>query len=121
MSKQIYDIMICADGSTRAVEVINGVVVDPTLEVVKKQAALDKKELEKKSRPKISIQDRLQGKVEDFISVIEGQVDDFVDSDYKLKYDVYNHNMCIFGHLAGKGFSREGGRGGYPPLGFKRF
>ena len=95
MSKQIYDIMICADGSTRAVEVINGVVVDPTLEVVKKQAALDKKELEKKSRPKISIQDRLQGKVEDFISVIESRVDDYIDSNYKMEYDVYNHMIEI--------------------------
>ena len=95
MSKQIYDIMICADGSTRAVEVINGVMVDPTLEVIEKQAALDKKELQKKSRPKISIQDRLQGKVEDFISIIESRVDDYIDSNYKLKYDVYNHMIEI--------------------------
>ena len=95
MSKQIYDIMICADGSTRAVEVINGVMVDPTLEVIEKQAALDKKELQKKSRPKISIQDRLQGKVEDFISIIESRVDDYIDSNYKLKYDAYNHMIEI--------------------------
>ena len=95
MSKQIYDIMICADGSTRAVEVINGVMTDPTIIDVKKQAALDKKELEKKSRPKISIQDRLQGKVEDFISIIESRVDDYIDSNYKLKYDVYNHMIEI--------------------------
>jgi len=95
MSKQIYDIMICADGSTRAVEVINGVRIDPTLEVVKKQAVLDKKELEKKSRPKISIQERLQGKVEDFISAIEGRVDDYIDNNYKMKYDVYNHMIEI--------------------------
>ena len=95
MSKQIYDIMICADGSTRAVEVINGVMTDPTIIDVKKQEALDKKELEKKSRPKISIQDRLQGKVEDFISIIESRVDDYIDSNYKLKYDVYNHMIEI--------------------------
>ena len=95
MSKQIYDIMICADGSTRAVEVINGVMTDPTIMDVKKQAALDKKELEKKSRPKISIQDRLQGKVEDFISIIESRVDDYIDSNYKLKYDAYNHMIEI--------------------------
>ena len=95
MSKQIYDIMICADGSTRAVEVINGVMVDTTLEVIEKQAALDKKELQKKSRPKISIQDRLQGKVEDFISIIESRVDDYIDSNYKLKYDAYNHMIEI--------------------------
>ena len=89
MTKSIYDIMLCADGSTRAVEVINGVKVDPSLEDVKKQEALDKKNDEKKTRPKISIQDRIQNQVEDFISVVEGQADDFVDSGYKMKYDVY--------------------------------
>ena len=89
MTKPIYDIMLCADGSTRAVEVINGVKVDPSLEDVKKQEALDKKNDEKKTRPKISIQDRIQNQVEDFISGLEGQVDDFIDSDYKLKYDAY--------------------------------
>ena len=89
MTKPIYDIMLCADGSTRAVEVINGVKVDPSLEDVKKQEALDKKNDEKKTRPKISIQDRIQNQVEDFISVVEGQADDFVDSGYKMKYDVY--------------------------------
>ena len=89
MTKPIYDIMLCADGATRAVEVINGVKVDPSLEDVKKQEALDKKNDEKKTRPKISIQDRIQNQVEDFISVVEGQADDFVDSGYKMKYDVY--------------------------------
>ncbi|SVB61180.1 uncharacterized protein METZ01_LOCUS214034 [marine metagenome] len=89
MTKPIYDIMLCADGSTRAVEVINGVKVDPSLEDVKKQEALDKKNDEKKTRPKISIQDRIQNQVEDFISVVEGQADDFVDSGYKMKYDAY--------------------------------
>ena len=87
--KPIYDLMLCADGATRAVPVINGVKVDPSLETVKKQEALDKKNDEKKSRPKISIQDRIQNQVEDFISVVEGQADDFVDSGYKMKYDVY--------------------------------
>jgi hypothetical protein len=29
--------------------------------------------------------------VEDFISAVEGQVDDFVDSNYKMKYNPYNH------------------------------
>ena len=80
MTKPIYDIMLCADGATRAVKVINGVKVDPSLEDVKKQEALDKKNDEKKTRPKISIQDRIQNQVEDFISVVEGQADDFVDS-----------------------------------------
>ena len=89
MSKPIYDLMVCADGATRAVPVINGVKVDPTLEVVKKQEDLEKKEAEKKIRPKLSIQDRIQNQVEDFISVVEGQADDFVDSGYKMKYDVY--------------------------------
>ena len=89
MTKPIYDIMLCADGATRAVEVINGVKVDPSLEDVKKQELSEKKDAEKKIRPKISIQDRIQNQVEDFISGLEGQVDDFIDSDYKLKYDAY--------------------------------
>ena len=87
--KPIYDLMYCADGATRAVKVINGVKVDPTLEDVKKREALDKKVDEKKIRPKISIQDRIQNQVEDFISVLESKVDDFIDSEYKLKYDAY--------------------------------
>ena len=89
MSKPIYDLMLCADGATRAVPIINGVKVDPSLEAVKKQEVLEKKEAEKKIRPKLSIQDRIQNQVEDFISVVEGQADDFVDSGYKMKYDVY--------------------------------
>ena len=89
MTKPIYDLMVCADGATRAVPVINGVKVDPSLEAVKKQEDLEKKDVEKKIRPKISIQDRIQNQVEDFISVLESKVDDFIDSEYKLKYDVY--------------------------------
>ena len=89
IGKPIYDLMYCADGATRAVKVINGVKVDPTLEDVKKREALDKKVDEKKIRPKISIQDRIQNQVEDFISVLESKVDDFIDSEYKLKYDAY--------------------------------
>ena len=89
MTKPIYDLMVCADGATRAVPVINGVKVDPSLEAVKKQELSEKKDAEKKIRPKISIQDRIQNQVEDFISGLEGQVDDFIDSDYKLKYDAY--------------------------------
>ena len=89
LGKPIYDIMKCYDGTTRAVPIINGVMVDPSLP--KNGDGSEKKDVEKKSRPKISIQDRLQGKVEDFISAIEGQVDDFVDSDYKMKYNPYNH------------------------------
>ena len=93
MTKPVYDIMKCYDGATRAVPVIDGVLIDPSLP--KNGDVSEKKDVEKKSRPKLSIQDRLQGKVEDFISIIEGQVDDFVDSDYKMKYEPYNHLLDI--------------------------
>jgi hypothetical protein len=79
--------MRCADGVTRACKLVDGVLIDPSLEVVEKE----KKEVKEKPKKVISIQERLQGKVEDFISAIEGQVDDFVDSDYKMKYNPYNH------------------------------
>ena len=87
MTKPVYDIMKCADGTTRACLLVDGVLIDPSLEVVEKE----KKEVKEKPKKVISIQERLQGKVEDYISAIEGQVDDFVDSDYKMKYDPYNH------------------------------
>ena len=87
MTKPVYDIMKCADGVTRACKLVDGVLIDPSLEVVEKE----KKEEKEKPKKVISIQERLQGKVEDFISAIEGQVDDFVDSDYKMKYNPYNH------------------------------
>ena len=90
MTKPVYDIMRCADGTTRAVPVINGVKVDPTLAAVEKEKAEIAKKDEKPKKV-ISIQDRLQGKVEDYISAVEGQADDFVDSGYKMKYDPYNH------------------------------
>lgn len=93
MSKQLYDLMVCADGATRAVPVVHGSKIDPSLS--KDSDDSEKKDVEKKTRPKLSIQERLQGKVEDFISVIEGQVDDYIDSDYKLKYDVYNHMLEV--------------------------
>ena len=91
MSKQVYDIMKCADGVTRACKLVDGVLIDPSLEVVEKE----KKEEKEKPKKVISIQERLQGKVEDFISAIEGQVDDFVDSNYKMKYVPYNHLVDI--------------------------
>ena len=91
MSKPVYDIMKCADGATRACKLVNGVLIDPSLEVVEKE----KKEEKEKPKKVISIQERLQGKVEDYISAIEGQVDDFVDSDYKMKYNPYNHLVDI--------------------------
>ncbi|SVB34075.1 uncharacterized protein METZ01_LOCUS186929, partial [marine metagenome] len=87
VTKPVYDIMKCADGTTRACLLVDGVLIDPSLEVVEKE----KKEVKEKPKKVISIQERLQGKVEDYISAIEGQVDDFVDSDYKMKYNPYNH------------------------------
>ena len=88
LGKPIYDILRCYDGVTRAVPLVNGVKIDPSLP--KKGDVSEKQDAEKKSRPKISIQDRIQNQVEDYVSVLEGQADDFVSSDYKLKYDVYN-------------------------------
>jgi hypothetical protein len=82
----IYEIMKCNDGVTRAVKVVNGVKIDPS--VVDESVV----EVEEKStKPVVSIQDRLHSKVEDYISSIEEQVDDYIDSGYKMKYDVYNH------------------------------
>ena len=92
--KQIYDIMTCDDGITRAVPVVDGVMVDPSLKEKAKREQ-EQKEAEKKSAPKISIQDRLQGKVEEYISMIEAKVDDFIDSNYKMKYEPYNHLLEI--------------------------
>ena len=87
LGKPIYDIMKCHDGTVRAVPLVNGVKIDPSLP--------EKGEVseEKPKKNVVSIQDRLQNKVEDFISIIEAQVDDFVDSDYKMKYDPYNHML----------------------------
>ena len=93
MTKPVYDIMKCYDGTVRAVPLVNGVKIDPSLP--KKGDLSEKEDAQKKSRPKISIQDRLQGKVEDFISAVEGQVDSFIESDYKVKYDAYNHMLEI--------------------------
>ena len=77
-------IKLCNDGVTRAVEIKDGVIVDPSLE---KEA--EKKVIEKKRKPKISIQGRIQNQVENFVSEIEGQVDNFISSNYKLNFDVY--------------------------------
>ena len=88
LGKPIYDILRCHDGATRAVVVINGVKIDPSLP--KDGKLSEKKDDEKKIRPKITIQDRIQNQVENYVSTLEGQVDDFINSDYKLKYDVYN-------------------------------
>ena len=89
MTKPVYDIMKCHDGATRAVKLVGGVMIDPTLP---KESEVNEKKPNKKV---VSIQERLQGKVEDFISVVEARADDFVDSDYKMKYDAYNHLLEI--------------------------
>jgi len=91
MTRQLYDIMKCEDGVARACKLVNGVLIDPSIEI------MAEKEKEEKETPKkvVSIQDRLHGKVEEFISAVEGQVDDYIDSGYKLKYDVYNHMLEI--------------------------
>ena len=88
MTKPIYDIMKCHDGATRACLLVDGVLIDPSLP--KESELTDKKGAEKKIKPKTSIQDRIQNQVENYVSALEGQVDDFINSDYKLKYDVYN-------------------------------
>jgi len=84
--KKVYDLMICDDGTTRAVEVVNGVMVDPT----KGKPKVEEKE-EKKEKPKVNIQQRIREQVEDFVSGIEGKIDDFINSDFKMKYDCYTH------------------------------
>ena len=86
-----YDLMLCEDGVTRAVPIINGVMEDPSIGYEKKQAEEERqKEKEKqKSKPKVTIQDRIREQVYTLIANIEGMVDDFVESDYKDKYDFY--------------------------------
>ena len=86
-----YDLMLCEDGVTRAVPIINGVMEDPSIGYEKKQAEEERqKEKEKqKSKPKVTIQDRIREQVYTLIANIEGLVDDFVESDYKDKYDFY--------------------------------
>ena len=91
-----YDIMLCEDGVTRAVPVVNGVKEDPSAGYEKRKLEEEKKkekELEnkKKNRPKPSIQDRINEQVSGYIGEIEGKVDDFIDSDFKEKYDCYAH------------------------------
>ena len=90
--KTEYDLMLCDDGVTRAVPIVNGIKKDPSLNKPKEEK---KEEKEEKNKPVISIQDRIQGKVEDYISEIEGKVDDFINSNYKIKYEPYNHLLEI--------------------------
>jgi len=96
MEKQVYDIMLCEDGVTRAVPVVDGVKEDSSAGYEKIKLGEEKqkeKELkeEKKNRPKPSIQDRINEQVYDFVGHIESIVDDFIDSDYKMKYDFYGN------------------------------
>ena len=94
MSKQVYDIMSCEDGVTRAVPVVDGVPQDPSIGYEQKRLEEEKKkekelEKEKKNRPRPSIQDRINEQVIGFVGEIEGKVDDFINSDFKEKYDCY--------------------------------
>ena len=84
MIKKEYDLMLCDDGITRAVPIVNGMKQDPSLNKPK-----EKKKEEKPEKPKISIQDRINNQVYDFVSSIEGVIDDFIVSNYKLKHDFY--------------------------------
>ena len=85
-----YDIMLCEDGVTRAVEMVNGTRKDPSLGSLKKEKELEVKEV-KKEKPVVSIQDRIQRQVYDFIGDVEGIIDEFIESNYKIKYDFYSN------------------------------
>ena len=89
----IYDIMLCEDGVSRAVPVIDGTPQDPSLgslKIAKAEAAAEAKETKPEKR-KVSIQERINEQVSNYIGEIEGKVDDFVNSDFKEKYDCYAH------------------------------
>ena len=94
MEKIQYDIMKCDDGVTRAVPIINGLPVDPSFVSMSEKHKQEKEE-NKKEKPKVSIQERIQNQVYDFVSHIEGIIDDFTDSDYKTKYDFYTQLLNI--------------------------
>ena len=85
-----HEIMLCEDGVTRAVEVVKGTLIDPSLGSLKKAREEAVKEV-KKEKPKVSIQDRINEQVSGYIGEIEGKVDDFIGSDFKDKYDCYAH------------------------------
>lgn len=87
MSK-IYDLMLCEDGISRAVEIVNGSPIDPSIAMIEEEK---KKPKEEKKKVIVSIQDRIREQVEVIIGQIEGRVDDFIDSNYVLKYDCYDH------------------------------
>ena len=89
MEKVLYDIMKCDDGVTRAVPVVNGIPQDPSYVSINDKKKVEKEE-KKKEKKVISIQERIQEQVYDFIAHIEGLVDDFIINGYKLKYDFYS-------------------------------
>ena len=88
-----HEIMLCEDGVTRAVEVVKGTLIDPSLGSLKKAKEEEAKEAKevKKEKPKVSIQQRINDQVSGYIGEIEGKVDDFINSDFKEKYDCYTH------------------------------
>ena len=87
------EIMLCEDGVTRAVEVVKGTLIDPSLGSLKKAKEEEAKQAKevKKEKPKVSIQQRINDQVSGYIGEIEGKVDDFINSDFKEKYDCYAH------------------------------
>ena len=89
MEKILYDIMKCDDGVTRAVPIVNGLPIDPSFVSMDEKNKIEKEE-KKKDKKVVSIQERIQEQVYDFVSHIEGLVDDFVMNGYKLNYDFYS-------------------------------
>jgi len=67
---------------------------DPSFVSMAEKHKKEKEEI-KKEKPKVSIQERIQNQVYDFVSHIEGIIDDFTDSDYKTKYDFYTQLLNI--------------------------
>ena len=86
-----HEIMLCEDGVTRAVEVVKGTLIDPSLGSLKKAKEEEEAKEVKKEKPKVSIQQRINEQVSGYIGEIEGKVDDFINSDFKEKYDCYAH------------------------------
>ena len=66
--------MLCQDGVTRSVEIVNGSPKDPSYVNQWK-----KPKEEKKEKPKVNIQQRIREQMEDYIGEIEGKVDDFIN------------------------------------------
>ena len=94
MKKVLYEIMLCDDGVTRAVPVIDGTPQDPSYVPPEEKKKQEKQE-KKKEKKVVSIQDRIQEQVYDFVAHIEGIVDDYIMSGYKLKYDFYAQLLNI--------------------------